>query len=154
MIGDNLNYYRLSYGAIHDGIELQLLAFTDNLEKIFTIAPGGDPGSIAVKLKDVEGLKVNDAGALEIITKQGPVTFGQPHAYQFMEKKENRLMLRTLYVKMTRMVLSWAAMTRLNLFSLPPSYRLFCCQPLEPEHALWSRCLCHMTLQSAFGRLV
>ena len=83
LIGDNLNYYRLSYGAIHNGIELQLMAFTDNLEKIFTISPGGDPGSIAVKLKDVKGLKVNDAGALEILTKQGPVNFSPPHAYQF-----------------------------------------------------------------------
>ncbi len=137
LIGDNLNYYRLSYGAIHNGIELQLLAFTDNLEKIFTISPGGDPGSIAVKLKDVEGLKVNDAGALEILTKQGPVNL-QPNRTltSSMEKKENRLMLRTLYAKMTRMVLSWAAMIRQNLFSLPPSYRLFCCQPLNGEY-LW-----------------
>ncbi len=83
LIGDNLNYYRLSYGAIHNGIDLQLIAFTDNLEKIFTISPGADPGSIAVKLRDVEGLKVNDAGELEILTKQGPVNFSPPHAYQF-----------------------------------------------------------------------
>jgi hypothetical protein len=82
--GDNLNYYRLSYGAIHNGIELQLLAFTDNLEKIFTIAPGGDPNNITVTLKGVKKLKLHDAGTLEIITQQGPVTFGQPHAYQFM----------------------------------------------------------------------
>jgi hypothetical protein len=82
--GGNLNYYRISYGAIREGIELQLLAFTDTLEKIFTISPGGDPGSIAVKLKGVEGAKVNDAGELEIVTKQGPVKFGPPHAYQFV----------------------------------------------------------------------
>jgi hypothetical protein len=85
--GEISNYFRLSYGAIHKGIELQLLAFTDNLEKIFTISPGGDPGSIAVKLKDVEELKVNDAGELEILTKQGPVNFSPPHAYQFVGEK-------------------------------------------------------------------
>jgi hypothetical protein len=84
LIGDNTNYYRISYGAIDKGIDLQLLAFTDTLERIFTIAPGGDPGSIAVKLKGVEGVKVNDAGELEIVTKQGPVKFGPPHAYQFV----------------------------------------------------------------------
>lgn len=84
LIGDNTNYYRISYGAIDKGIDLQLIAFTDNLEKIFTISPGGDPGSIAVTLKGVEGVKVNDAGELEIATKQGPVKFGPPHAYQFV----------------------------------------------------------------------
>ena len=81
--GDIENYYRLAYGTIYKGVDLQLMAFTDNLEKIFTISPGGDPGSIAIKLKGVEQLKVNDAGALEIITKQGPVNFSPPHAYQF-----------------------------------------------------------------------
>ena len=81
--GENLNYYRLSYGAIHEGIELQLLAFTDTLEKIFTVSPGGDPGRIAVKLKGVKKLKVNDAGMLEITTDKGPLTFNRPHAYQF-----------------------------------------------------------------------
>jgi hypothetical protein len=84
LTGDNINYYRISYGAIDKGIDLQLLAFTDTLEKIFTISPGGDPGSIAVTLKGVEGVKVNDAGELEIITKQEPVKFGPPHAYQFV----------------------------------------------------------------------
>jgi len=85
--GELSNYYRLSYGEIYKGIELQLLAFTDNLEKIFTISPGGDPGSIAVKLRDVEGLKVNDAGELEILTKQRPLHFSPPHAYQFVGEK-------------------------------------------------------------------
>jgi hypothetical protein len=84
LTGDNKNYYRISYGTIDKGIDLQLLAFTDTLEKIFTISPGGNPGSIAVTLKGVEGAKVNDAGELEIITKQGPVKFGPPHAYQFV----------------------------------------------------------------------
>ena len=87
LTGEISNYYRLSYGAIYPGIDLQLLAFTDNLEKIFTISPGADPGSIAVKLRDVEGLKVNDAGELEILTKQGPVNFSPPHAYQFVGEK-------------------------------------------------------------------
>jgi len=76
-------YYRLCYGAIYEGIDLQLLAFTDGLEKIFTISPGGDPNRITVTLKGAEGLNVNDAGMLEIRTKQGPVTFSRPHAYQF-----------------------------------------------------------------------
>ena len=85
--GELSNYYRLSYGAIYKGIELQLLAFTDNLEKIFTISPGGDPGSIAVRLRDVEGLKVTAAGELEILTALGPVKFSPPHAFQFVGEK-------------------------------------------------------------------
>jgi hypothetical protein len=84
LVGDNLNYYRLSYGPIAEGIELHLLAFIDNLEKLFIISPGADPGTITVKLKGADGLKVNDAGMLEITTKRGVVTFSQPHAYQFM----------------------------------------------------------------------
>jgi len=85
-IGENLHYYRLSYGKILEGIELQLLAFTDNLAKIFTIAPGSDPGAIMIKLKGVEGVKVGDAGALEIRTRQGSADFSPPQAYQFFGK--------------------------------------------------------------------
>lgn len=82
--GDIGNYYRLSYGKIHEGIELQLLAFADKLEKVYTVSPGGNPGSITVTIKGAEELKVNDTGALEILTKQGPVIFTRPNAYQFM----------------------------------------------------------------------
>jgi hypothetical protein len=84
LIGNNLNYYRLSYGAISEGIDLHLLAFTDTLEKLFIVSPGADPNKITVKLTGAEGLTVNDAGMLEINTKRGPVTFTQPHAYQFV----------------------------------------------------------------------
>lgn len=80
------NYYRLSYGRIYEGIELQLLAFADNLEKLFTIAPGGDPETITITVRGAEGLKLNDSGALEIQTKQGSVTFNQPRAYQLVDE--------------------------------------------------------------------
>lgn len=78
------NYYRLSYGVVADGVELHLLAFIDNLEKIFIVSPGADPEKIIVTLKGAEGLKVSDAGTLEILTQQGTVTFSRPNAYQFV----------------------------------------------------------------------
>jgi hypothetical protein len=84
VVGGNLSYYRLSYGNIFEGIQLHLLAFIDNLEKIFIVSPGADPKKIAVEISGAEGLKVNGAGMLEIATKRGSTTFPQPHAYQFL----------------------------------------------------------------------
>jgi hypothetical protein len=83
-VADKVNYYRLSYGDIFEGIQLHLLAFIDAPEKIFIVSPGADPKKIAIEISGAEGLKVNGAGMLEITTKRGPITFTQPHAYQFV----------------------------------------------------------------------
>jgi hypothetical protein len=72
----------ISLGEIGDGISLVLQAHNNNVEKIFTVAPGADPKTISVQVEGVESLSVNAEGELELGTKSGPFTFSAPIAYQ------------------------------------------------------------------------
>ena len=75
-------YTGLTLGEIHNGIELTLKAYGNNVEKLFTVLPEKDPKIIRVKVRGAERLKVNKKGELEVITGQGPVKFTKPAAYQ------------------------------------------------------------------------
>jgi hypothetical protein len=75
-------YEAISYGAISEGVSLVLKAHHGNVEKIFTLAPGADLESIAVRVEGIQGMKVRPTGELEVRTPQGPVAFTRPVAYQ------------------------------------------------------------------------
>ena len=75
-------YGSVSLGPVHDGIDLTLKAYGNNVEKLFTVSPGARPEAISVTLTGAEGLKVNAKGELEVGTACGPVRFTKPVAYQ------------------------------------------------------------------------
>lgn len=70
------------FGEIYEGIALEVRATGNNVEKIFTVAPGADPARIALRLGGVESLSITPAGELEALTLLGPVRFSAPAAYQ------------------------------------------------------------------------
>ncbi|MFA5343635.1 MAG: FG-GAP-like repeat-containing protein [Kiritimatiellia bacterium] len=70
------------FGEVYEGIALEVRATGDNVEKIFTVAPGADPARIALRLTGVEGVSITSAGELEARTVLGPVRFTAPVAYQ------------------------------------------------------------------------
>jgi hypothetical protein len=72
----------ISLGEIGDGISLVLQAHNNNVEKIFTVAPGADPKAISVKVDGVDSLQMSPSGELELRTANGPFTFSAPVAYQ------------------------------------------------------------------------
>jgi hypothetical protein len=72
----------ISLGEISDGVSLVLQAHNNNVEKIFTVAPGADPSAISVRVEGVGSLRVSTNGELELGTKSGPFTFSAPIAYQ------------------------------------------------------------------------
>jgi len=75
-------YGSISLGEIYRGIELKLKAYGNNVEKLFTVSPGGDAQAMRIKMKGARGLKVTDGGELEVLTELGTIKFTKPIAYQ------------------------------------------------------------------------
>lgn len=78
------------FGDIYEGIALEVRATGDNVEKIFTVAPGADPARIALRLQGAEGVSITPAGELEARTILGAVRFTAPVAYQTGADGERR----------------------------------------------------------------
>ncbi|MBF8277658.1 MAG: hypothetical protein HW390_2731, partial [Candidatus Brocadiaceae bacterium] len=80
-------YNQMSLGEVYKGIELNLKAYGNNVEKLFCVKPGASPGLIKVQLDGSKSLRVNQEGQLEVDTELGQVKFTRPIAYQEIEGK-------------------------------------------------------------------
>lgn len=89
-------YNTLSLGALYPKIEVKLKASGKNVEKIFYVAPNGNPSLIASKLSGIKSLKVAEDGSLIIETVLGEVRQTKPVAYQ--ETKTGRKNVDVAYV--------------------------------------------------------
>jgi len=76
------SYEEVTLGEVYDHINVNLRAYGNNVEKIFTVAPGGDPAAISVKVTGTDELSVNAQGELELATGLGTVKMTRPVAYQ------------------------------------------------------------------------
>ncbi|KOR29245.1 hypothetical protein TI04_09095 [Achromatium sp. WMS2] len=69
-------------GAVWPGIEVSLSARGNNVEKLFTLAPGADPNAIQLAVAGGE-LSINTGGSLEVAHGDKPlVSFTSPIAWQ------------------------------------------------------------------------
>jgi len=82
------SYESISLGEIYEGINLTIKAYGNNVEKLFTVAEGGRPEDIAIKVEGIKGLKVSESGELEAITEYGIIKFTNPKAYQEINGKK------------------------------------------------------------------
>ncbi len=79
----NLNTYeRVNLGDMYPGINVQLRATGNNVEKIFTVAAQREPTQIQIKLSGAQRLEINTKGELIAHTGNGPVAFTAPIAFQ------------------------------------------------------------------------
>src|SRR5438876_55654 len=72
----------VSLGEVWPGIRLDLRAHGKNVEKLLTVAPGGDPSRIRIRVDGGRSLRVNAEGALVVRSGLGEVTFTPPLAFQ------------------------------------------------------------------------
>jgi len=79
---DVVTYRTVSLGEAWPGIAVELAARGDNVEKLFTVAPGADAKRIAVRVRGATSLRVDAAGALVAQTGNGSVSFTAPIAWQ------------------------------------------------------------------------
>ncbi len=75
-------YDRISLGEAWPGVEVELAAHGNNVEKLFTVAPGADARRIAIRLRGARSLELAADGALVANTGNGPVSFTAPVAWQ------------------------------------------------------------------------
>src|SRR5262249_23599739 len=75
-------YDAVSLGEPWAGVSLSLKAHGNNVEKLFTVAPGADASRIKMRLRGVRSLRVDEAGDLVATTGLGDITFTRPVAYQ------------------------------------------------------------------------
>lgn len=76
---------QVNLSEVYPGIELGLKAYGNNVQKLFTVRPGGRPEEIRIAVSGAERLRVNGQGELEIATDLGPIRFAAPIAYQMRE---------------------------------------------------------------------
>mgnify|MGYP000476923813 CR=1 FL=1 len=81
-------YERVNFGDMYPGINLQLRATGNNIEKIFTVAPSFDPKQISIALKGADKLEIGKLGELIVHTGNGPVSFTAPIAFQENDQGE------------------------------------------------------------------
>ena len=75
-------YERINLGDIYPGINVQVRATGNNIEKIFTVAPQHNPNLIQIKLSGATQLEVNAQGELIAHTDNGPIAYTAPIAFQ------------------------------------------------------------------------
>nr|NQU90710.1 SBBP repeat-containing protein [Bacteroidota bacterium] len=76
---------RINLGEIYEGIDLKIKAFGKNVEKLFFVQPGADPGLIQLSLSGANALEITDSGELAVETGPGTIVFTRPVAYQEIE---------------------------------------------------------------------
>src|SRR5215471_12619444 len=85
----------LFFGEVWPGVTLDVQARGNNVEKRFTVKPGGEPSRIRMCLAGARRLRVDESGALVVGTGPGEVTFTPPVAFQ--ERHGVRHAIRAAY---------------------------------------------------------
>jgi len=88
-------YQAVSLGEVWPGVHVALKARGDNVEKLFTVAPGASVESFRLRLEGTNGLWLSDQGELVAETGLGEVTFSAPIAWQ--EKDGRRYPVEVAY---------------------------------------------------------
>lgn len=76
------SYERVDLGEVYRGIGAHLRASGNNVEKIFTVAPGADPSQIRIRVENALRLDIGEHGELIAKTSGGLVSFTAPVAFQ------------------------------------------------------------------------
>jgi len=74
---------RVRLGEAWPGVSVELAARGNNVEKLFTVAPGTNPKTIRMGIAGAKRLRVGTDGSLIATTGNGDVAFTPPVAFQF-----------------------------------------------------------------------
>ena len=76
------SYQTVAYPGVYEGIDLLTWGRRNSLKYEFHIEPGADYQQIQVSYQGIEGLSLDDAGALHIQTQLGELIDDAPYIYQ------------------------------------------------------------------------
>ncbi len=75
-------FKRLELGEVFPGIAVSLAASANNIEKLFTVAPGAHPDRIMIEVDGSDRLAIAEDGRLIAHTALGDIVFTAPVAFQ------------------------------------------------------------------------
>ena len=81
-------YNYVSLGQIWNNVDVDLKAHGNNMEKIFTIHPGGDPSDIQMSFDGISSIGIS-GHELKIDTDLGDVFLSKPIGYQIIDGKKH-----------------------------------------------------------------
>jgi hypothetical protein len=89
-VTDVPSYGRVKYSGIYPGVDVEFYGNQRHLEYDFTVAPGADPKSIALKIEGAQKLGIDSRGDLILHTTGGDAKFQKPVVYQMLgaERRE------------------------------------------------------------------
>ena len=76
------HYRKVKYEGVYSGIDLVFYGAGDDLEYDFVVAPGADPGRIALELRGTDALVIDRDGNLRARSPEGPIVQRRPMIYQ------------------------------------------------------------------------
>ena len=94
-LGDEANwqtdvstYETVVYPDLYNGIDLLTWGRRDSLKYEFHVAPGADYGEISLSFDGIDGLSIDDDGALHVATELGDLIDTAPFIYQEIEGEQ------------------------------------------------------------------
>ncbi len=95
-----LAFDEVGFGQVYDGVSVTLKAYNNNVEKIFSVESGADPGRISIRVDGVSDLRISKAGELELVGKDATLRMTAPVAYQ--EINGDRKYVKTTYNRLSK----------------------------------------------------
>ncbi len=78
-------YARVGYENVYPGIDLAYHGARGRLEYDFIVAPGADPGAIAMRVVGADGIEIDDSGDLVLHVAGGEIRQPKPVIYQELD---------------------------------------------------------------------
>lgn len=85
------NYARLRARSVYPNIELIWRSRGGDLEQVFVVEPGGDPGRIRVRYPEATSASLDETGAIQLGTTMGKLRIHPPYAYQTVRGRRRRI---------------------------------------------------------------
>jgi hypothetical protein len=89
------SYNSLSLGTIYPGIEVELKASGQNVEKLFYLRPGANVEDIRIRIDDADSLKIDESGELILSASQSELAMMKPVGFQ--EKDGQKTAVEVVY---------------------------------------------------------
>ena len=81
------SFKNVTIGEVYEHIDLELKAYGDNVEKIFTIHPNGNVKDLLFAIEGALSIAVTSVGELQIKTASGDISFSAPIAFQIINDR-------------------------------------------------------------------
>ncbi len=83
-------FAQVRYQDVYPGVNLAYYGNQGQLEYDFEVAPGADPGQIALRFQGPEKARLDGEGNLILASSNGELTLKAPHIYQMLEAEQKQ----------------------------------------------------------------